>query len=75
MLSIIIILIIISGIVNKNHTDKKSQEVVEIYVDPRPGDQIAFIETFKKLKEEYESAVGNEVVKSEVASKIKKPKA
>lgn len=71
ILSILIITIIILGIVNKNNINKESQEAVEIYVDPRPGDQIAFVETFKTLKEEYESAVGNEVVKSEVASKIK----
>jgi hypothetical protein len=47
------------------------QEKIAAYIDPRPGDQIAFIETFKKLKQDYTSADGNEVVKSEVASQIK----
>lgn len=69
ILAILIITIIISGIVS--NVDKERKEEVVIYVDPRPGDQIAFIETFKKLEEEYYGADGNEVVKRELASKIK----
>jgi hypothetical protein len=65
-----IVSIISNAIIGINMHKEESEKISE-YIDPRPGDQISFVSTFKTLKDEFNNAAGNDIVQNELASKIK----
>lgn len=74
---ILLIFIVLNGVIQLinneiDRSDKETalQEKTNSYNDPRSGEQIAFLETFINLKEEFSNSEGNDLVQDELASKI-----
>lgn len=74
---ILLIFMVLNGVIQLinneiDRSDKETalQEKTNSYNDPRPGEQIAFLETFINLKEEFSNSEGNDLVQDELASKI-----
>lgn len=61
---------LIKDVIEHRKVETALQEKTNSYNDPRPGEQIAFLETFINLKEEFSNSEGNDLVQDELASKI-----